>query len=348
MNNKRILVTNQGITENYGDVAINDTIVSYFKDKDFEVEFFPFYSEELVLGKRYKRIPKVIIKSIYHIPSLLDFLVKNAIKRNLKKINYDAIIIGGGELLCGHREFNSSLYTWTKIAKKYNIPVYLVGVSGDGELPKSLLERNRESLNRCSWIYVRDGYTKKICNEIYKVECECGPDVVFGYNQICNKNLTKNEIKNGLICVPINFSYAIKHNMGLESIEEYYMYLLNLIKKNVKEKEKIIITSSVYDDNDFNKKFSIFVKNELKEHEVFFEEYTNIDEYIKLLEKSRIVISARMHALILALINNCEIVAIPFKKKLEVFSKEYSSKTDILNKEQLVIEKFEKLHNIIL
>ena len=59
------------------------------------------------------------------------------------------------------------------------------------------------------------------------------------------------------------------------------------------------------------------------------------------------VISGRMHALILAKINGCKIEIIPFKNKLVVFKKEYASNEDIKGIENKVIEAFNSLENLI-
>lgn len=348
MKSKKILILNQGHTENYGDVAINETVTSFFKCKNFEVDFFPFYSEELSLGKNYKKIPKNILKILYYFPFILDRIVKKTINKNFKELNYDGIIIGGGELLCGHREFNSALYVWTKLARRKNIPVYIVGVSGDEDMPKNLINRNKKALNRCSWIYVRDQYTKDICDKFYLVKAEKGPDVVFGYNKICSKKENKTEEKEGVVCVPIQYCYPIKKNMKLNNQEEYYEYLIELIAREVKDKEKITITSSVQSDNEFNNKFYLYVKDKFPKNEVVFERYKNLNQYIKLVQKSRTVISARMHALILAILNNCTIITVPFKKKLEIFNEEYSMDININKVEKDVLDKMNKLYNMII
>ena len=108
MQNKKILVLNQGATQNYGDIAINNTIITYLKKQGFEVDYFPFWLEELVFGKKYEKIPKFIMKVIWHLQFLLDGLLKKTIRKNIVILKYDAIIIGGGELLCGHRGFNTA------------------------------------------------------------------------------------------------------------------------------------------------------------------------------------------------------------------------------------------------
>ena len=344
---KKILVINQGHTDNYGDVAINDTICNYFKSKEYEVSFYPFFDEKIILPLKNKLIFKILKKVVMKNQICIDFCNRLVIKNKIKKFDYDAVIIGGGELLCGHKGFNSSLYFWTKYLKKINIPVYLIGVSGDINMSEKLIKRNKKSLELCKYIWVRDGYTKKICNEKYKVNAVYAPDVVLGYNKICKSNNTFEVYdRNTLICVPINYSEKIKLNLNLENVDAYIEYISKLIEENL-NCEKIIITVSVLSDEIFAQKLYSNVKDRFKNIKTEFVKYTNLEDYIKLTKKANYVISGRMHALIIAGINGCKVKGIPFKEKLKYFNEEYGNEINISSKENEVYENFEILNNII-
>lgn len=341
---KKILVLNQGITENYGDIAINDTIITFLKNQGFQVDYFPFWLEELIFGKEYVKIPNLIMKIICHLQPILDLRMKRVIKNHIEISKYNAIIIGGGELLCGHRGFNTALYIWTKIAKKNNVPIYVLGVSGNKKMHRNLLKRNKKSLQRCTEIWVRDTYTYKICKNLYNVNCKHKPDVVFAYKTICRsaEKVKKSYIRNSLICVPISYE-ILKNKMNFKSQEEYFFYLCGLIDKKLKPNDEIIITSTVGTDNRFSNDFYEWLKQHLKNNSVTFKKYTNIDDYINLVNNAHTIISARMHALILGLIYGCDIVVIPFKEKLEIFEKEYSSKINLENIEREALESLEEI-----
>ena len=184
---KRALVINQGHTKNYGDIAINNTITEFFRKKGLEVDFLPFWEETIIFGKNYKDIPYIIIRNIMKRTYLVDFLNELAIKKQIKNKKYDAVIIGGGELIGNHEGFNSSLYILTKIFQKKSVPVYLLAVSGDTDMSNKLKERYKKSLQRCKQVIVRDGHTEKICKEVYKRNCIKGVDVVFSYLKIVDK-----------------------------------------------------------------------------------------------------------------------------------------------------------------
>ncbi|CUP17397.1 polysaccharide pyruvyl transferase family protein [Clostridium disporicum] len=343
---KNILILNQGITENYGDVAINNTITSFFKSKGFNIEYYPFWLEEYVFGKE-NILSKILMHAVWKIPFLMDFFNKNSIINKFKRLDYDAIIIGGGELLSGHRGFNSSLNIWSKFAEKRKIPIYLLGVSGDTNMPRYIFNRNKKSLNRFSGIFVRDSHSYDMLRNEYNVECKYSPDVVFAYNSICQNDNADLGIRKQLLCVPIDFNDSINKNMNIKDVEEYNEYLIKKILDNLKGNSKVLITCSVLDDVKFTKSFYNYAKNKLKEVEVEYVDYTCLDDYIELVKKSNCVISGRMHALILAFVNKCKIVPIPFKEKLICFNNEYSNENNILKIENKVIETFEELSQTI-
>lgn len=339
MKNKKVLVLNQGSTENYGDIAINETIITYLKSKGFQVDYCAFWLEELVFRKNYMQAHKFIVRLVWHFNFIRDILMKRFIKKNIDLSQYGGAIIGGGELLSGHLGFNTALYVWTKILKTNNIPIYILGVSGNKDMSGNLLKRNKKSLHRCSKILVRDSYTSKICKEIYKVDCEQKPDVVFAFRNIC-RILENNEdinAKDSLVCVPIIYE-ALKDKMNFQNKEQYFQYLNKLISNKIKLNNKVIITTTVRDDDSLAEEFYLWLKRQNTQYDISLKKYSNINDYINILKHSYTVISARMHALILALIFDCNIAVIPFKEKLQVFEKEYSHNINIEEVEKNALE----------
>lgn len=343
---KKILLLNQGDTQNYGDIAIHKMIDTYFRENGFNTEFYPFWSEDKVFGKNIF-LQKILTKLFWKNVIIMDLLNAIAIKKYIKKNNYDAIIVGGGELLSGHRGFNSSLNIWSKFAANKKIPIFLLGVSGDIHMPKYLLKRNKKSLSRFKLISVRDGKTKDILNNYYHIKCDLAPDVVFAYNKICPP--TEKRKKTGtLMCVPIQYNKLIQNNMNIYTTEKYYEYLLKLIKNNLdKNINKIIITVSVLEDINFSKDLYSYLKKRITDISLIYMHYSKLDEYIELCQKSKVVISGRMHALILALINDNKVIPIPFKEKLECFKKEYCGIQKIELIEMNVMKEFEKVKKLI-
>lgn len=320
---KKILLLNQGHTENYGDIAIRETIESFFKNKNYIIDFYPYWSENLVFGKWYNNAPNLIKKILWHNIKTIDILNNISIKKLKNLSKYDAAIIGGGELLGSHPGFNSSLYVWAKLLDKLNIPLYIIGVSGNADMGLVFLERNKKALSLAKKILVRDSNTAKILKERYQVNAKVYPDVVFAYHNICKKR-KKISKKSGLVFIPIEYYSLIKNNLKLSNENEYIEYCCNLIISNRESKEPIIITITTKTDEEIAQKIYKYIIEKRKISNVNYIPYSALKDFDELLLKSRLIISARMHALILGLINKCTIKEIPFKDKLKVFGKEYN------------------------
>ena len=318
-----IAVINQGHTENLGDIAINQVITQHFKNKGCRVVFLPFWDEKRVFNKFSKC--NFLIKALLKFPVFVDTLNTIRIKKSIKNLNLDGAIIGGGELLSGHKGFNSSLACWTKELKKLEVPIALYGISGDVRMKEYLIKRNTRALKYFDYICVRDLNTKKIFEETYQVITnDVAPDVVFALNKITNSKTDITKHAKYTIFVPVPFDDKMKSYLNVSNIEEYKAYLVKLIKNNTAEKQKIIFTTTVKDDDEFIKSLFTDFKTKLTEHECIYQPYATLADFLSLLTDTDVVLSARMHAMILGLIHGCKITPIQFKEKLAVFQNEYN------------------------
>lgn len=347
---KKILIVNQGQTQNYGDIAINTTISKFLKEKGIDVDFMPYWEETKIFGKNYKNIPNIIIRNIMKINMIVDFLNEISIKKQIKGKKYDAVIIGGGELIGNHVGFNSSLYVLTKIFKKKNVPIYLLAVSGDTDISKKMKRRYKKAISRCKEVIARDNHTSQICENVYNTKCINGVDVVFAYLKIIDRKYYEEQVvkKNLAVIVPISFNNKIKETLKLDNKKEYYKYIMQLVNQNNNNFDKLVVTSTVLDDGKAAKELYEYLKENLHKNEIEYADYSSLLDFIKLLKESKIVISARMHAMILGLIYGNDIEVIPFKKKLQVFKNEYQDKHNIKEAQELAYNELEKLFEEII
>ena len=320
---------------NYGDNAINLVICKILNTNNLSVESKSFWSEEEVFGKKYYTYPKIIRWLLWNCSFLMDFYNYVNINNIIRTNNYDAIIIGGGELLGCNFGFNSSLYLWTKLSKKRGIPVYLIGVSGSLDMPKNKIRRNSKSLSICRRIFVRDSYTKEMVEKKYGYKCERIHDCVFSYKKIFKNNLPKFENKDSILVVPILFYDGIKKGLGLKNEEEYIDYMKSELYKEVisYKNNKIVITCTDLGDESFSNKLyqSIIEDEKYKKKDIVFCPFTTLDDFLELVNKAELIISSRMHAMILGKIFGSDIYPIAFKNKLKIFKDEYQNIKDINN-----------------
>lgn len=328
-----ILILNQGNTENYGDVAINSALVNFFINKNNTVDFCPFWDEKLVFGNNFYNLPYIFQKQYLKTFRRIDYFNKKRFKKVLKKKSYDAVIVGGGELLGNHVGFNSSLYVLSGLLDDVNIPLIVFGVSGSPKLEEEITARNRKSLLSASKLYVRDRTTQYLCENTYEVMSTYCPDVVFGLHKI--KGIRNDEDnREGMVIAPMIYNDLIKNNLHLNDENEYLSYLEDFIDENKIANEKITVTCTALEDS--NMVMKLYERLKISNNNVFYEEYSNLEEYECIISNSRLVISARMHALILGIINGCIVQTIPFKEKLIEFKDTYNNKT--VNVESLASE----------
>ena len=325
--NKTVLLLNQGHTNNYGDIAINRVISAMFKKSNYNVEQQNFWSEKDVFGNNYSNYPKIIRWILWHSIVLMDFFNKKNIKRIISKKKYDLIVIGGGELLGLNYGFNSSLYTWTSIAKKEKIPIIIYGVSGTPKMSKIRLLRNQIALRKCKIISVRDNTTKSFIKEKYGINCNCYPDCAFAYRTLFGSKSEKKVNKDSILIAPIMFYDLIAKGLSLKSEDDYLEYLYETLMCEVHKMNvtNIIVTCTEKEDQIIANKLGTYLTKKEKKLNVKVCNYSTIEDYISLLKRSKIVISGRMHAMILGIIYGCSIKPIKFKDKLISFDKEYTN-----------------------
>lgn len=319
---EKILILNQGHTENYGDVAINNVISGYFKREGYEITVYPFWDEKQAFGEHFYKAPYFIQRFLLNKLTRIDFFNTISIRKVLET-NYDAVIIGGGELLGNHIGFNSSLFVWSRELKRRNIPLFIIGVSGDSKMSDEMLERNAIALSNVRKVFVRDITTAEVCRSIYNINCDYYPDVVFALHDVLKKPTHIVEERRGIVIIPILYFDLFRENMGINSENEYFLYLKSKINTYKRDNEPVTICVSTKEDYTIAKKFYEFLDTDSN---IEIMPYETLDIFEGILSSSRYVISARMHAMILGLINGCKVSSIPFKGKLSEFMNNYDDK----------------------
>lgn len=68
--------------------------------------------------------------------------------------------------------------------------------------------------------------------------------------------------------------------------------------------------------------------------------FAQFDDFLKLLDGADLIVSARMHACILALLKNRKICAVPFREKLKTFKEEYTDSQNTENLRKIIDESY--------
>lgn len=344
---KNILLINQGHTDNIGDIAINNTIKNFFENLNYDVCSVPYWDEHEIFRK-YNKIYKIIRKFDF----IMDFFMRKYIRKKIKNKKIDAVIIGGGDLMSAHRGFNCALYNWTKYLFDKNIKIFITGISTNNDITKKERKRYEKALKKCDFVSVRDEFSLNLIKNNYDIDCNYYPDVVFAYNKIMNINYKhgkKNNKDNIVMIAPIKFNEGLKYYLNTKDEKEYFNYLYNKAINIISKDDIILITSTVKNDENTSMNFYNYLSERIN-NKVIFEKYIDFENYIHILEKTNLIISARMHAMILGLIYGCDkIVAIEHNKKMQIFSREYckNKSIDINNVENMAYSGLEKIYKKI-
>lgn len=334
---RKILIVNQGHTDNLGDQLISE-ITNMYLSKYFKTEVAKFIPDEpetnielttnnLTTGENKKShstgIQKIIKKN-YTI--CLEALTIKYYKKIVSSFDdkYDAIFIGGGELLADYVAFAAALQAWLLYARKTNTKIIMYGVSG------FIFEKRKHGLLKkllhdCELICVRDHETQHHLSEQLDEKIMYAPDIVFLLNYIYGGQIAQK-------CVTDDIFVSVYSPVELgisESVSVYYDEWIQHIRGKINlNTQKLLIGYTTQSDYYTAKEFYKYVSEKIlfKDIEIKLCSYSDWRGYCNVISKCKYVITGRMHAMIIALQYGCEVVPYLVKKKIEVFNTEFIEK----------------------
>lgn len=181
----------------------------------------------------------------------------------------------------------------------------------------------------------------------------CGTDSADG--TAGNESRAKN-----VLCIPVPYAQDMEKTLGTRNEQAYFDYLINAACKNSTDGNsnrsqpfeiRLNITSTVAGDMDFVQRFADYAQNTAKNKARNNAQnipkltakvipFAQFDEFLTLLESSDLIISARMHACILALLKNRKIFAVPFREKLKTFKEEHTDSQNTENLRKIIDESY--------
>lgn len=335
---KKILIINQGyIRNNIGDQAIRVALNRYFKEKDYEIEW------SFLTSPRSKKDPlpkdnyitnikndyrKKVRNRLLIVISILKWLFLNTlhIKRKCNK-KYDYVIIGGGQLFNSSNSFyphsfSYSIFLWTFFSKFYKNKIIFLGVGSNNKF--NVLEKffYRISLKKATKVFCRDYYSMSSFLSNFQVKSDLLPDVAF-YDYYPIKDEPVRQIFS--ISVYSFDEFNSNYNEEKKVHEEYYDIWVDMLKKGLRENDEIHFFSTTSTDYEENNKFNKYIqKRKLFEgHKIVIHNIGDLNKLYGLFIKSRIVLSARMHALLIAYKLHSTPLVFEISDKLRTFNKEY-------------------------
>lgn len=311
---KIILIINRYVTDNYGDRVIGHTMEQLFKSSDCEVVHHDF------------TFKKIIKNSTVSSPRIRIFSKLSSIFNAIDKIKHaNCVIIGGGELISRSNSFYKYLKIWNcliklfnKSAKKYifscGVTDTFNGVSGFSKLIDSFTR-----------VYVRDLGSRNVLvsNRCNPEHIQVIPDCVFAYN------ITKLHEKQDVALVGVtSISRHNKHAYyKINDEKELTNFYQNIISSVIHKYKHVIIFYNTKEDYEaatliYNKLSGLYPNLQ-------FANVASEFDFINRIGSSSLVISPRMHSIIVAIIQNTAVQPIIISDKLEKFQNEYITSGDI-------------------
>lgn len=338
-NRPRVLVVNRNKTDNLGDLAIGQTMTKLFYDCGASVDLAEFSN---VRGKRNinisakpvstgkSRSPLSAIKNNRIVKGLAMRLIENSIYLPLKTKKYDAVIIGGGELVQSNGTFPRALDNWTFKTKKFQpdakLALFAAGVTNKFSAEDKKLTQN--SLNRMDSFYVRDSQSVKNIADVFGKEAKLVSDVVF-YREPDKEpdGSPKNTILYGIT----SFTRVKKYGMLADSKESYF----NLCQLEIEKlREKFAHAEPVlfYTTTEDYRACVEFSDAIYKKYGVRYTiaDTSDLEKLCRAYQNAVCVASPRMHGCILAVTEGVEnVIPVRLSPKLISFENQYISNLNL-------------------
>lgn len=325
---KRVLIINQGKSENLGDKAINISLEQLFKEQGFLVDTAGYsqtyeqYMSTMDINRNTGL--RSLIKKYTPIPIVWLFKYRSKINNEFTQIShsksYDLVVIGGGQLIKTKCVFVYALMTWINILKKeLNCPIILLGVGADNNY--STLEKliYKKIIPKIDDVYVRDNKSKLIFSEVFQQESKIIPDVVFSYH----KFFPAQTLDKKLFTVMIYDYKTLKNHFGTEhSKQDYYNEWKNLILENVRDGMEIVLAYTAIGDKYETMNFASYLrdKSQLNFKVV---ETDELDSLVNILQRTEILLTGRMHGMILGINYRAEVIPYVISPKIAAFVDDY-------------------------
>lgn len=316
---KVVLMLSRFTCSNLGDQEIADCYESFLvKNYDVTVIRADYTSRrvrslEVNAPLRWRSI-KTFIKNI--IPARLVW-VSNLwrVLGTVKKSRADLVLIGGGQLIMPG-VFCVAAFSWVAVSKLFKTNVVMANVGAGGNFDKFDRWLIRAAMSRLDGISFRDKSSYKTVTSIYArglPKYRMSSDIVY------TKDIKKPIIgsRSNLAIGVTDWSVFLLHG-GFGSREEYFVKWIQLLLEERQDNENVILIYATAEDYKETLLFRLFAKNH---YNLICEmaDIKNASDLRHILSSTRLLVSGRMHSLLIAEQSGCPFRPFLISEKLESF-----------------------------
>ncbi len=349
MKKNTILLINEGLSDNFGDQAIKESMSFLIKKTGFNVIFQDLtrnkdryahqYDVEIGVNKKtiFTPLKSLIWKIIWVITN-----IRRVIRVSMHK--YDAVVIGGGQLLLPNGIFPLALLLWVVLLKhRNNKKIVLFSVGMQGEYTGIQRWAFSYILKNIEHVYVRDALSKEILEKVFSKKSELTYDSAFIYDSVYKIRQTKEVYKYliGVVDYEIYCQYDVKINNTKLSRYDYFKTWVAHANKG-DDLDKVALIYATAEDRRECIKFKDYIKAHYNT-DIDILENTTQKEFLKNLELGEIIVSGRMHSLILSLVLRKKILPYIISEKIQAFLRVIEKNFDIQKAQQTLFYDFDCL-----
>lgn len=328
MKKKNILIISRCVTDNIGDLAISRAMKSLVEELTSANVYAADLRCEKLNSNPFLRLKHKLYNMIARMGAReLAWKVENrGLFGVLNKVSFDLVLVGGGELVQSNGIFPMALDTWTKLIKRKQpkAKIYLFGVGVTSHFSEKDRKHICQMLKRISGAVVRDQASKVNLFNLYGMEANVIPDVVYSMKTPeIDANTLEFKNRSGALYGVTNWGRIKKYGLYADSLETYFQKTLDAILA-IEGGADLFYTTR--DDYCECLHFLHYAKS--RNVKLGIVEYCDLESLFKLLESKSFVYSPRMHGCILADLCGCKTEPILISPKMESYKDSYQKPLD--------------------
>ncbi|OLQ89956.1 hypothetical protein BIY21_14085 [Vibrio ponticus] len=333
MNN--ILLVNEGSSDNIGDQALNKGLFHCLSSLDLKVKQIDLTrcrsSDSVSNNENHFKVTteRVINKKanrnhwFWVLLSRIKWGLSNIRKVFLlTKGNYDALVVGGGQLILDNRYFPVALLVWSLIARFRRIPIYFVSVGVGSKFSFGSKLMFRCTLSLSEKVLVRDEVSRDNLRNNFNIESTVTFDSAYAYPLPTTSLKNKRRLIVGVTNYEIYKRYFSELEFSerrLNETEYIDKWVNSILSLNV---STVVFCSTSSEDIDISHKVYIRLLEKKEGMEIrFIDRVPPLEEYVSLVLDSGSVFSGRMHALILSELCGNYIKPWVLSQKIDTYNK---------------------------
>lgn len=312
-----IWVVNRSTARNMGDRLLSKSLGDLVKARGYGVRTYEFIGSS---GERPGNLAGWALKRVAGTGVWRFFSVLRYISI-MRKHSPDVILVGGGQLLLPNRYFLFCMAAWVGLSKLSGSSLVLFAVGTEEKYGEfSVLKRAllRYSIRSAACVRVRDTYSQRLIRTYSGRKPSVIPDVAYGLDVSAFQKQKKEHV---YVC-PSSFKRIAGYGK-YNNRREYFEVFWSQISRKRHVDERVILFSTSDEDHGELDEFHAYIGEQYPEVRVVVFKADSEEELLRELGGARVVIGARMHALIIGHLFGADVHPVCVNNKLAAWAEEW-------------------------